>query len=86
MASCGVPSDGSQGSPGTTSGLPVTGSGTTTDVEAEDLAYQLGGDDLRRAALGDDPARLHRDQVVGVAGRLVEVVQHGDHGAARARG
>ncbi len=35
-----------------------------------------------RIALRDNASRLHRDDLVGVAAGVVEVVQHGDHGAA----
>src|SRR5690606_28838458 len=50
--------------------------------KTEDLTDQVGGDDLAGRALGDDMARLHGDEVIGVAGGLVEVVQNGDDGAA----
>ncbi len=55
-------------------------------VEAEDGADRLLGHDLGRRALGDDPAVAHGDQVVGVPGRQVEVVQHHHDGACRVPG
>ena len=50
-------------------------------VQPEHLAHQLLGHHVGGRALGHDPAVLHGDEVVGVAGGLVEVVQHQDDGA-----
>src|SRR3569833_108030 len=45
---------------------------------AEDVGDELGGEDAGGRALGGDPAVLHRDQVVAVAGGQVEVVEDDD--------
>ncbi len=43
---------------------------------------QIGGDDLLRRPLGDDPAVAQGDQVGGVAAGLVKIVQHRRRGIA----
>ncbi len=50
--------------------------------QVEDLLDDVGGDDVGRGSLGDHRALAHRDQVRGVAGGLVEVVQHRHERAA----
>ena len=70
---------------GRTMGVPETGSGIDERVEVEDLADELARDDLVRRAARDEPAAAQREQVVGVAGGEVQVVQHhDDRGAALA--
>jgi hypothetical protein len=56
------------------------GIGDDEGAQAEHLLDHLGGDHLGRRAGGHHLAVTHHDQLVGVAGGLVEVVQHRDHG------
>jgi hypothetical protein len=58
------------------------GVGHDAAAQAEDVLDDRLGEDLGRCAGGDDPSSLERDEVVGVAGRQVEVVQDGDDGRA----
>src|SRR5699024_3128481 len=58
------------------------GIGGDVGVQGEHLVGHLLGDDLGRGALGVDLAAVHGDQVIGVAGGEVEVVQHDAHGDA----
>ena len=67
---------------GTISGQPGLRVGDDARAQAEHALHERGVDDLRRVALGHDRALAHRDQVVGVAARVVEVVEHGDDGVA----
>src|SRR5699024_2909108 len=65
----------------------AAGDGVRGDVgvQGEDLVGHPFGDDLGRGALGVDLAGADGDEVVGVAGGEVEVVQHdADGGAALA--
>ncbi|KIX77541.1 hypothetical protein SF12_13290 [Streptomyces sp. MBRL 601] len=61
------------------------GVGDDDALQAEDLPDQAGGDDLGGGALGDDAALAEGDEVIGVTGGLVEVVQDEDDGAACSR-
>ena len=67
---------------GMTIGVPVTGSGCTTTGSPNTSSTSSGGDHLGGVPVATTRAVAHRDQVVGVARRLVQVVQHGDDRAA----
>ena len=58
------------------SGVPVTGSSTTRASRPKTSLDKRVVDDLARRAGGVHPAVAQRDEVVGVAARLVEVVEH----------
>ena len=72
------------GPTGTTSGVCETGSSMTRLSRPKTVRTSVLGHHLARRALGDDPPGVQRDEVVGVAGGQVEVVQHHHDGGAAA--
>ena len=67
---------------GTTSGEPVTGSTMTRLRRPKTCATNSSFDEVTRCAAADEPAVAQGDDVVGVPGREVEVVQDHDDGAS----
>jgi hypothetical protein len=62
---------------------PPSGQLVHLDLDVEHLAQQLRRHQLRRRAIGGQPALPQRDDPVGVAGAHVDVVHDEDDGAAQ---